>query len=221
MSYIQSREAIEGVCRDKIACAAATPLPSVTGYPTSVKASSTPARAPSSCSCTDHPERGFKRRYSLSIETETECNSAKHISAHLIYVSEMSDSEDLSRNFAETDTETQVVLLPRNFDHIVAVQPRGYHDAGHNCTVPLGLFGAYGKSPCDYCLPAFQAPKRTSAPMGLLTHCKACCEGVNWWPYLVASASRLCLAITFSRPSTLRIRSREARSPYSNWTDGV
>lgn len=125
MSYIQSREAIEGVCRDKIACAAATPLPSVTGYPTSVKASSTPARAPSSCSCTDHPERGFKRRYSLSIETETECNSAKHISAHLIYVSEMSDSEDLSRNFAETDTETQVVLLPRNFDHIVAVQPRG------------------------------------------------------------------------------------------------
>lgn len=46
------REAIIGVCLDRNAWAAATPLPKITGYPTSRSTSSTPAKAPSNCSCT-------------------------------------------------------------------------------------------------------------------------------------------------------------------------
>ncbi len=48
---VQILDVMRGVALCRWAWAAATPLPRVTGYPTSCSANSTPARAPSSCSC--------------------------------------------------------------------------------------------------------------------------------------------------------------------------
>lgn len=51
----------------------------------------------------------------------------------------MSNPENLPRDFVESNTQAEVILLPCNLHNIVAVDPRWHNNGGHGVTLPLRL----------------------------------------------------------------------------------
>jgi hypothetical protein len=146
------RDLIKGVCFARCACAAATPLPSVIGYPTSIKDSSTPAKAPSSCNC---------KVKQTSVHKQDSCfhvTRRKAVVSYLVHVSEVANAEDFPCNFVEADSKAQVVLLVGNLHNVAAVDPRRHHHCRHGVALPLVLLRTQGKPPRPHCLPANRSP---------------------------------------------------------------
>ena len=74
--------------------------------------------------------------------------------SYLVQVSEMSNPENLPRDFVESNTQAEVIFLPCNLHDIVAVDPWRHNNGGHGVTLPLRLLRTQCQSPSLHCLPA-------------------------------------------------------------------
>lgn len=97
-----------------------------------------------------------------------ECSGISNIreNPYLVHASQMANPEHFACNLVEADSETEIVLLPGQLDHVGAVDVRWHYDGCDGVTDPLILLGGYRQAPC---LDSFPVPHSTRPNISALS----------------------------------------------------